>query len=318
MKASSPIVIQTPPDIAFVVAAGRSGSTLIYKTLCLHPEICYINNVVTAMPGWPVLSLLNRLARKHVALKTRAWFEDSGQAHGVQRDYLRKLVPMPREGESFYNKAGIPCFPPDGFALSEPDLRKVRRHFAKLLHYGGGKLVLSKRIANNRRLPLLKAAFPDARFIHLVRDGRAVLYSLLNSPRVQWRDEWAAQMNLPSADFDDPRTLTAAAHGWLNSVQRVEAALADVDESRIHRLRYEAFLTDPVAATQAMTDFLSLGPSQAHLDAVRSVIVSAGGGGWRKGWTAEQLAVIEGVQGDALTRYGYELQSRPPTRHASQ
>jgi hypothetical protein len=293
--------------MAFIVGAGRSGSTLVYKVLCLHPEVGFISTPLVNMPKVPAIAYLNRLSRRRIDLKKWAWFEESGQAHGVQRTIARKLVPMPREGEAFYNAAGIPLFPGEGFSWSAQDAEKARAHFAGAAKGAGGKVFVGKRIANNRRLDLLKAAFPNARYIHLIRDGRAVLYSLFNSDRIKWRDAWAEQKNLSSATDSDESAVGKAAQGWVDDIREVEKGLVGV-EDRTMALRYEDFLADPVQSTREMLSFLSLTPAPEYLDAVRAVI---GPGNpreaWRKAWTPEQQQRVEEVQRPVLERYGYAL-----------
>ena len=61
---------------------------------------------------------------------------------------------------------------------------RLRTAFARVQASAGGDCLVSKRIANNRRIPVLVEAFPDARFVNLVRDGRAVAYSLTAIPGV--------------------------------------------------------------------------------------------------------------------------------------
>ena len=50
---------ERPPgeQVAFLVGAGRSGTTLLHKLLCLHPQIAYISNYENRFAGfrtdWP-------------------------------------------------------------------------------------------------------------------------------------------------------------------------------------------------------------------------------------------------------------------------
>src|SRR6266542_3077460 len=111
------------PDLAplFIVGAPRSGTSLLYKLLCLHPRAAWISNWGRRAPGQPALAMLNRLAPRLPATRRRAWFgADGGNAYVYGR---------PR--------------------------------------------------------PLVEA-FPRARFVNLIRDGRAVAYSL---SRVDWWED---------------------------------------------------------------------------------------------------------------------------------
>ncbi len=53
------------------------------------------------------------------------------------------------------------------------------------------------------RLGYLHEIFPDAKFIHVVRDGRAVVNSLIN---VDWWDGWKGPQNWRWGDLDLSQT----------------------------------------------------------------------------------------------------------------
>lgn len=50
----------TPPkvvlgDTAFIVGAARSGTSLLYKVLCLHPQTAFISNWLARTPSMPAM-----------------------------------------------------------------------------------------------------------------------------------------------------------------------------------------------------------------------------------------------------------------------
>ena len=47
-------------DPLFLVGVPRSGTTLLYKLLCLHPDAAYISNWMRTAPAVPALALANR------------------------------------------------------------------------------------------------------------------------------------------------------------------------------------------------------------------------------------------------------------------
>ncbi|MBV8236084.1 MAG: sulfotransferase, partial [Acidimicrobiia bacterium] len=164
----------------FVVGAPRSGTSLVYKALCLHPDAAYISNWVRRVPAVPQLAVLNRAATLLPDLRRKAWFGDGGNAYvyGKRRPLWQRAFPMPVEGEPLYTRAGVGDGMNGGVHLD-----RLRASFAAVRRAGGGTTLVNKRVANNRRIPLLLTAFPDARFVEIVRDGRAVALSLAN---VDW------------------------------------------------------------------------------------------------------------------------------------
>lgn len=74
-------------------------------------------------------------------------------------------------------------------------VRYIRQRFEERLAGSGGSVLLEKTPANCLRLPFIREVFPDARYIHLVRDGRAVVRSAMK--------EWLGQ----GGDARDSREL---------------------------------------------------------------------------------------------------------------
>ena len=55
----------------FLIGAPRSGTSLLYKCLALHPDLTYISNYNERLPRWESVSLLNRIpARLPTARRT--------------------------------------------------------------------------------------------------------------------------------------------------------------------------------------------------------------------------------------------------------
>jgi hypothetical protein len=94
---------------------------------------------------------------------------------------------------------------------------------------------------------------PDARFIHIVRDSRAVVASLLRASREPWGRGWA------------PGTAAAAADRWLAHVRAAEDFGAAAGPDRFLRLRYEDLLAGTAAELRRAFDFLDLEIDDARL-----------------------------------------------------
>ena len=45
----------------FIIGSGRSGTTILYRLLCLHPDLCWFSNYSNRFPYLPVLSSIQRL-----------------------------------------------------------------------------------------------------------------------------------------------------------------------------------------------------------------------------------------------------------------
>lgn len=96
-------------------------------------------------------------------------------------------------------------------------------------------------------IPTLEALFPDAQFVHIVRDGRDVAQSLLaNQAALRfWRNaEWT------------PKTYAAAAAMWHEHVVNARAHAARLGPARYHELSYEELVAAPEATLAKLLAFL--------------------------------------------------------------
>ena len=153
--------------------------------------------------------------------------------------------------------------------------------------------------------------FPEARFVHVIRDGRSVALSMKRAS-----ETWD-----PSMGVGLPMSVRAEA--WRRQVENVRAhrdALGD----RYLEMRYETIRADPVAAIRTLFDFsgiecdadLAVSIGQAvDLSSYGESVRRSGfrGGGQARQWAREfSLRDALGFQraaGDLLTELGYEPDS---------
>lgn len=302
------------PDCApvFLVGAPRSGTSLLYKALSLHPRAAYISNWVHRFPRFPQLALLDRMALRAPERRHRAWFP-SGNAYapGQARAPWERLIPSPGEGEPVFARAGIGTeavteLPPVG-----PEIEALRDAFAAIQRWGDGDVLFVKRIANNRRIPLLRAAFPGARYVELVRDPRAVALSLT---KVDWwpamRLWWLGQTPPEWVAKGGDERVLGAKH-WRHEVDALHQHLADVPVSQRLTLRYEDLVADPGAELRRVAGFSGLDPDDADwVASLARMSFPDRNEAWRNDLRPEQARAIDSVAAEALDRYGYEPWSR--------
>lgn len=153
-------------------------------------------------------------------------------------------------------------------------------------------------------IPALAALFPEATFVHVVRDGRDVAASFIELG-------WAAG------------PAEAALH-WRLRVRRGRRAGRALGPSRYHELRYEDLVADPEATLRRLCTAIDLPFDGAMLDhrprsaeVARSTShpdyhrrldgpVTADLRDWRRDLPDADLVGIEAVAGDALRELGYE------------
>lgn len=152
-------------------------------------------------------------------------------------------------------------------------------------------------------LPVLIGLFPNARFIHLIRDGRDVAASI---------------MPLPFG----PNTIYVTARRWKHSVQH-GLTFARQHPAQVHTLRYEDLIECPEDQLRELCAFLEEDYCPAMLDfhrdasarvpaaaihrQIENPITKQRRGRWRKDLSARQVRVFEAVAGPLLAELGYEV-----------
>ena len=68
-----------------------------------------------------------------------------------------------------------------GHRMNEKDVTPERYRIARS-YLNEDKVLVVKATLNSVRIPFIKKIFPDAKFIHIIRDGRDVSCSLMNAP----------------------------------------------------------------------------------------------------------------------------------------
>jgi hypothetical protein len=165
-----------------------------------------------------------------------------------------------------------------------------------------------------QQLPLLERLFPDAHYVHLIRDGRDAAVSFLAMPEGIVTKTWA-----------HPRSPADFACQWRSEVEAARALGRRVGPQRYLEVRYETLVADPAAEVERICAFAGLPFEPAMLDYAGNVDVSAkphqqsltrpptaGLRDWRTELTGEDEAGFEAVAGDLLSELGYE--ARSPSR----
>jgi hypothetical protein len=162
-----------------------------------------------------------------------------------------------------------------------------------------------------RHLDLLERLFPDAEYVHLVRDGRDAALSFLEMPGGTYTRTWA-----------HPATAAQFACLWRREVRDARALGRRVGPARYHEVRYEELVADPESVVRGICAFAQLPFEPAMLDYAGTVDVSAkphqqrlltppttGVRSWRDDLPAEDVAAFEGIAGELLSELGYDLGS---------
>jgi hypothetical protein len=203
--------------------------------------------------------------------------------------------------------------------------------------------LLDKTVANVVRLGYVHAVLPDARIVHIIRDGRAVVASAMKrwrapvAPRyyaaktatVPWRDvptygvrfvARALQARLRGRDYRQswgPRFVgideavrrhslaRVCAMQWRHSVEAALGQRAALAPDQYLEVRYETLMADPVTAVSRIMKFLELPPSAAIDEWVRAHIETHRPPDWRSELDEDALREVVDEITSLLDRLGY-------------
>ena len=158
-----------------------------------------------------------------------------------------------------------------------------------------------------RAVPL---AYPDARVVHIVRDGRDVVCSLLDKPWLRHEQAASDDAGVPygaharfwveperRTEFESASDARRAAWVWRSYVTAARAADGALE------LRYEDVTAEPRAIAVPLADHLGVAvePLAAALGRAHASSV----GRYRSDLSAEQLAEVEEEAGALLVELGY-------------
>jgi sulfotransferase family protein len=157
---------------------------------------------------------------------------------------------------------------------------------------GGTRRIAERTPWHVEHIDLMNALYPDAYYIHIVRDGRDSARSL-------------SSMDWFTGSLED------AAAEWRRSVL---AAREAERPARFLEVRYEELMSEPASLIPVLYDFLDLRTNQGVMEAALAEArlelntdrqTSVGTEKWRTLMSAEDQAVVLRTAGDALVAYGY-------------
>ena len=226
------------PDLrrpVFIVGCGRSGTTILGDTLAVHTSVTYLNEY--------------RQLWADAYPATDVWSERARERGG--RLDLTESVCAPKRSRRL--KVNFYC---EIFATGRPRL-------------------VEKLPINSFRLPFIDAVFPDALFVHLLRNGLEVARSIDRMPvenfwyghdDYKWKllEEYAGR----SERYRELPALcdTVRRRGLLEWRMSVETAVEFFDSLPAERhvsLRYEELLDRPVEVVRRIEELTGLAPSKA-------------------------------------------------------
>jgi hypothetical protein len=285
----------------FIVGTGRCGSTALHRLLARHPQLMWLSGFAEQFPykpawnRWAVTAVGNPLLR------------------GLLGGRIR-----PGENYGFWYKHAY-GFAEPGRDLTREDVtprvrKQVRRVLEAMLTRTRSRMLV--KLTGWSRIGFLHEIFPDAKFIHIVRDGRAVASSLLHIGSWQWRGWYGpSSWRYGQLSAEDQvaweacnRSFVALAGlQWRIHSRAVEAARQALDPKLFLEVKYETFCEQPLEVSRRALEFAELEPSSAFDRQVKEASIKNMSSRWRDDLSPEQQALLTSLLRQDLLRYGYDV-----------
>lgn len=274
----------------FIVGSGRSGTTLVYE------------QAIRALGGYFFTNLEDKI--RTLPLVSR--MAHSGFGRGWKRV-------KPSEGYRIWNMLMAPDLDDCSgstfeAALADTALHTRLRDFVnRRLRMHGRRLFINKNTRNSARVRLLAAAFPDSRFVHVVRHPLAAVNSLLQV--AFWKDMpvwFRGGRAVRELARNRTEEVGLAAEVWVRETEAINRALVTIPTERWINVSYEAYVEAPAIQLDRIASLV-----RYERDASLSYEVRAGlNRKYLRGMSNDDRDVAGAIVRETALRYGYDL-NRP-------
>jgi hypothetical protein len=295
----------------FVIGHWRTGTTLLHELLIQDPQFNYPDTFDCFCPNHSILSerffktYVNWLAPQQRPMDNMA----AGWGRPQEDEFGLCLLGLPSTYLDVVFPRSAPMHPGslDLSGLTPAQLAHWKRTFRRFLQAVSARddrrLVL-KSPPHTARIPVILEMFPDARFVHIVRDPYVVFPSTVNLWTSLTRRQCVQKP--PATGYEEK------VFGEFRTIyDRLEEARPLLKPGRFHELRYEELVKDPVGALEKVYAGLELDGFDEAKPRVEAYLAQTNGYETNKyAITPEQREEVTRRWGDVIRRYGYGLSGR--------
>jgi hypothetical protein len=302
--------------LLFIIGTGRCGSTMTHEVLARHPDTGFISNLDANLPAlnlrgrwnsgllaFTPQALTQRDSRVGPLVKLRARFGPA-EAYALLNRHVSALL-----SESVRDLTAGDVTPP---------LRSRMTDFYERRIAAQQKRVFLSKFSGWPRARFLHEIFADARFVHVMRDGRGVAESMIR--RSWWRgymgpQHW--QYGPLSEEHErvwvgaDRSYIVLAGLQWMMLMDAFDAARAAIPSDRWLEVRYEDLVADARARFGEILAFAGLEWTRAFdRRFAKYRFVPERRDVYRNRLTPDQLDALNEIMGEHLRAHGYDVAAR--------
>jgi omega-hydroxy-beta-dihydromenaquinone-9 sulfotransferase len=242
----------------FIVGHWRTGTTLLHELLILDPRHNYPNTYQCLAPNHFLLTEAVFARAFGFLLPSRRPMDN--MAAGWDRPQEDEFAMCMLGAPSPYFAIAFPNHPPQdqaAFDLEDLPARDLRTwktlflRFIRQLTFKDPRRLILKSPPHSCRIKTLLELFPDARFVHIVRDPYVVFPSTVNL----WKTLYLTHgLQIPRFAGLEEQVFRTFTHLY----NRLEMGKTLVRPCRYHEVRYEDLIQDPLGEMRKLYDAVEL------------------------------------------------------------
>ena len=263
---------------------------------------------------------------------------------------LPEFSTWPCDEINYIWRYGNRAFETDEFTreMANPDsVKYIRGQFEAQRRKHPKKTLVEKTCASSLRCGFIHEIFPNAKFVHIIRDGRDVAASaalrwnasldigyLLKKARFVPKSDlfyyassyfkarvhkltsgksrlstWGPKFEGMQQAFTDNSLPVACAIQWQRCVDAAATQLNELPTEQVMTIRYEAFTQNPAEEFEKVCQFLGSQPPKETIDELVKAVSNRSVGKWRKQLNDQEVSEIRRLVGDQLDQLGYGEQA---------
>jgi len=308
--------IEHPP--IFIVGHWRTGTTLLHELMILDPRHSYLNTYRCLEPNHFLLT--EKLVKKWLTflLPDRRPMDNMqvGWERPQEDEFAMCMLgqPSPYLDIIFPNRPSLMPGALDLEGLSTRERQSWKRTYFRLLQthtYQDPRRLVLKSPPHSCRIATLLQLFPDARFVHIMRNP----YKVFPSTVKLWKS-LAEKQSVQTPHHQNLEEKVLATYSQLYA--KLHEGKKLVAPSRFHEMTYEDLVRDPIGEMRHLYARLDLGGFEALQPQVADYFArNANFEPNRFELTPHQRSEITRRWGDVIRYYGYAVESTekvaPPT-----
>lgn len=302
--------LAAPP--IFILGHWRTGTTLLHELMIQDPRFAYPNTYQCVDPNHFLLteSFFTRLFGFLLPKERPMDNMKAGWDRPQEDEFALCMlgVPSPYTTIAFANNGPQDEEYLDLAGLSPRALDRWKDalyRFLQQITYKTGKRIVLKSPPHTARIKVLKEMFPDAVFVHIMRDPYVVFPSTVNL----WRTLYDVQ-GFQAPTYDNLEDYVFETFKRMHA--RLEEGKRLLPIEQFFEVRYEDLVQDPVATVQSIYEHLNLGGWNEMEPSLKKFVAGLRGYETNKyKLTAVQRDEITRRWGDVIQRYGYDAADSP-------